>query len=208
MIASPHSDKRRARSERTRVKLLDAAMHCYRQNGVSGTSMEIVAQQAGVGRATLYRHFTNQEALLAEVMAYNTGQLQDLLANSMADCKRAEEFYVEAALIIIQQCHERGLDKLFFGGDSSNATITRISFSDSRITAMGEELLGPFYQRAKAEGILRDWVTKPLLQEWTTRLLLSFLVNPSPRLNSEKKLRKFFYEAVMPSIIIQKNAGL
>ena len=201
MIVAPPSDKRRARSERTRVKLLDAAMHCYRQNGVSGTAMEDVAQQAGVGRATLYRHFANQEALLAEVMAHHTVQLQALLATSMKDCKRTEELFVEAALIIIQQSRERGLDKLFFGGDSSSAVISRISFSDSTITAMGNDLLGPFYQRAKAEGILRDWVTKPLLQEWTARLLVSFLDTPSPRLNSERKLRKFFYDAVMPSII-------
>jgi len=194
-------DKRRARSERTREKLLEAAMDCYRQNGVSGTAMEDVAQQAGVGRATLYRHFANQEALLAEVMAHNTALLQSSLTASLKDCRRPEEIFVEAALIIIHQCHERGLDKLLFGDTSSSAVINRISFSDPTLTAMGNDLLDPFYQRAKAEGILRDWVTKPLLLEWTARILLSFLVTPSPRLNSERKMRKFFYEAIMPSII-------
>lgn len=200
-MTSPPKDQRRARSERTRENLLDAAMHCYRQNGVSKTAMEDVAQQAGVGRATLYRHFSNQEALLAEVMANNTSQLQTLIANSLKDCEHAEEFFVEAALIIIQQCRELGLDKLFFGESASSAVINRIGFTDSTIASMGNDLLGPFYKRAKAQGILRDWVTKPLLLEWTARLLFSFLVSPSPRLNSERKLRKFFYQAVMPSII-------
>ena len=176
-------------------------MHCYRKNGVSGTAMEDVAQHAGVGRATLYRHYANQEALLAQVMAHNIAQLQALLATSMRGYERAEEFFVESALIIIRQSHERGLDKLFFGDGSSSAVINRLSFTNSTITDMGNDLLGPFYQRAKAEGILRDWVTKPLLQEWTARILLSFLVSPSPRLNTDRKLRKFFYEAVMPSII-------
>jgi hypothetical protein len=67
--------------------------------------------------------------------------------------------------------------------------------------AMGDNLIDPFYQRAKAEGVLRDWVTKALLQEWTSRLLLSFLSNPSLLLNTESKMRRFFYDAVMPSII-------
>ena len=66
---------------------------------------------------------------------------------------------------------------------------------------MGEEMLDPFYRRAKAEGILRDWVTRPLLLEWTSRLMLSFIATPSPRLNTPAKLRRFFRDAILPSII-------
>jgi AcrR family transcriptional regulator len=195
------ADKRRARSERTREKLLDAAMACYRKNGIGGTAMEDVAQQAGVGRATLYRHFANQEALLADVMAHNLAQMQALMSTSIQDCTLPEEFFVETALVIINECYKRGLNTILFSDSTSNSVVSRISFSDPTLTAMGDDLIGPFYQHAKEEGILRDWVTKPLLQEWTSRLMLSFLTNPSPRLNSDRKLRKFFYEAVMPSII-------
>ena len=194
-------DKRRARSERTRQNLLEAAMHCYREKGVSGTGMEDVAQQAGVGRATLYRHFKNQEALLSEVMAHNLEELKVVLATSLKGCTKAEDFFVEATLVIIRECNERGITALLFGDKSSSSLINRISFSEPRITAMGSDLIGPFYKRAKAEGILRDWVTKPLLQEWTSRLLLSFLITPSTHLNNEKKMRKFFHSAVMASII-------
>ncbi len=201
MTTSNTSDKRRARSERTREKLLDAAIHCYRKKGLSRTAMEDVAQHAGVGRATLYRHFANQEALLSEVMAHNIEQLQAVITTSLKGCEKPEEFFVEAALVIIRECQQRGLNTLLFGDESSSQVISRISFSNPTITGMGDDLIGPFYKRAKAEGILRDWVTKPLLQEWTSRLLLSFLVTPSSRLDSENKMRKFFYDAVMPSII-------
>jgi len=195
------TDKRRARSERTREKLLDAAMACYRRNGVNSTVMEDVAQQAGVGRATLYRHFANQEALLADVMAHNLEQMQALMTTSIQDCILPEEFFVETALVIINECYERGLNTMLFSDGTANSVVSRITFSDPTLSTMGNDLIDPFYQRAKNEGILRDWVTRPLLQEWTSRLLLSFLTTPSPRLNSERKLRKFFYEAIMPSII-------
>lgn len=203
MTAPVNADKRRARSEQTREKLLEAAMQCYRRHGVSGTAMEDVAVQAGVGRATLYRHFTNQENLLTNVMAHNTAQLQQLLATSLQGCTLPEEFFVEAALVIIQECHDRGLNTLFFTDESSNSLISRIGISDPTLTTMGNELIEPFYRRAREEGILRDWVTKPLLQEWTSRLLMSFLITPSKHLNSERKMRKFFYDAIMPSIIMR-----
>ena len=193
-------DQRRARSERTRENILDAALHCYQEQGVSGTAMEDVARQAGVGRATLYRHFSNQDILLAEVMTRNIEQLQQVMASSLKSCSRPEEYFVEAALAIIRECHERSLTTFLFGDESLIPAINRITFSPTMV-AMGDNLIDPFYQQAKAEGILRPWVSKALLQEWTSRLLLSFLTNPSPLLNTENKMRRFFYDAVMASII-------
>jgi AcrR family transcriptional regulator len=199
----PKVDKRRVRSELTREKLLLAAMHCYRTYGVSNTAMEDVARHAGVGRATLYRHFSNQEALITEVMAANLRQVQQLLVEKVQGCETAQEYFVESAIIIINESRKRDLTSLLFGEGSSPSLINRISFSQPNIVAMGNDLIAPFYDRAKAQGILREWVTKPLLQEWVSRVLLSFLMSPSPRLNNERKMRKFFHEAIMPSIILQ-----
>ena len=193
-------DQRRMRSERTRENILDAALLCYQEHGVSGTAMEDVARQAGVGRATLYRHFSNQDALLTEVMTRNITQLQQLMASSLKGCTRPEEYFVEAALVIIRKCHERSLSAFLLGDDAAIPAVGRITFSPAMV-AVGNKLIDPFYQWAKVEGILRPWVTKALLQEWTSRLLLSFLTNPSPHLNTENKMRRFFYDAVMPSII-------
>lgn len=176
-------------------------MYCYQNYGVSNTAMEDVAQQAGVGRATLYRHFSNQEALITEVMAANLRQVQACLKERLKDCGTPEEFFVESAIIIIKESHKRALTSLMLDEGSSASMINRISFSDPNIVAMGDELIAPFYEKAKAQGILREWVTRPLLQEWTSRLLLSFLMTPSPRLNNDRKMRKFFYDAIMPSII-------
>jgi AcrR family transcriptional regulator len=193
-------DQRRARSERTRENILDAALYCYQDQGINDTAMEDVARQAGVGRATLYRHFSNQEALLMEVMTRNVEQLQQVMASSLKSSTQPEEYFVEAALAIIRECHERSLTDFLFGDEAAITAINKITFSPAMV-AMGDNLIDPFYQRAKAEGILRDWVTKALLQEWTSRLLLSFLTNPSPHLNTENKMRRFFYDAVMPSIV-------
>ena len=191
------------RSELTREKVLVAAMHCYRTYGVSNTAMEDVARQAGVGRATLYRHFSNQEALITEVMAANLRQVQQRLVERVKGSETAEEYFVESAIIIINESRKRDLTSLLFGEGSSPSMINRISFSQPNIVAMGNDLIAPFYDRAKAQGVLREWVTRPLLQEWVSRVLLSFLMSPSPRLNNERKMRKFFHEAIMPSIIRQ-----
>ncbi|MGA5194153.1 TetR/AcrR family transcriptional regulator [Streptomyces exfoliatus] len=57
----------RADVQRNRAALLETAQRHFLRHGV-GTSLEAVAKEAGVGPATLYRHFPTREALLAAVL--------------------------------------------------------------------------------------------------------------------------------------------
>lgn len=52
----------------TRDRLLDAAELCLRQNGIRRTTVAQVADQAGVSRAWLYRHFPDKAALLGAAL--------------------------------------------------------------------------------------------------------------------------------------------
>ena len=56
-----------ARSRATRAKILDAAAELTQKQGFERTTMAEVAQQAGVGTGTLYRHFPDKRALLLEL---------------------------------------------------------------------------------------------------------------------------------------------
>ena len=61
--------KRRAeRQEETRQRILDATVALYEQVGVLGTTISAVAEQAGVERLTVYRHFPDETALLTTMM--------------------------------------------------------------------------------------------------------------------------------------------
>jgi TetR/AcrR family acrAB operon transcriptional repressor len=51
-------------AEQTRCKILAAARRCFHARGVSATSLEHIAQEAGVTRGAIYWHFANKEELL------------------------------------------------------------------------------------------------------------------------------------------------
>lgn len=193
-------DKRRARSEVTRQNILDAAVLCYRELGVAGATMEDVARQSGVGRATLYRHFSNQNQLLAEVIMREMTELKEMLDNALPPDRPCEDYLVEGALIILRESPRRALSRILFEAQSA-AAVAELSLSDGAIYGMGADWVAPFYQRANKEGVLRDWVTPEALQEWITRILVSHLSAPSQVLKDEAALRQFFYDAVVPSII-------
>lgn len=56
--------KRAAAHEETRQRIVDAAIKLHQSKGPAATSMRDVAQEAGVGTVTVYRHFADDMELL------------------------------------------------------------------------------------------------------------------------------------------------
>lgn len=85
---SRHSNAGRPRSEKSHQAILKATLELLARNGLQGTSIEAVAEKAGVGKSTIYRRWSDKEELalaaLEELQARRstkmTGNLrQDLL---------------------------------------------------------------------------------------------------------------------------------
>lgn len=55
--------ERGARQDETRQKIVEAAIHLHQKRGIAATSMLDIAEQAGVGKVTVYRHFPDLDAI-------------------------------------------------------------------------------------------------------------------------------------------------
>jgi AcrR family transcriptional regulator len=63
----------RTRSTEAHEKVLHAALELFAERGVEATSMDAIAQESGVSKATIYNHWSDKEALLLEVMLMVNG---------------------------------------------------------------------------------------------------------------------------------------
>ncbi|WP_370677721.1 TetR/AcrR family transcriptional regulator [Pleomorphomonas sp. PLEO] len=61
-------DRVRTRGARTVERIFEAARRLFLSHGVSETSMEAIAQEAGVSKATLYSHYGSRDELFAAVI--------------------------------------------------------------------------------------------------------------------------------------------
>jgi AcrR family transcriptional regulator len=73
-----HSETRTAQKAQTRQKILAALAVAITQPDFAALSMAEIAKAAGVGEATLYRHFPNREALLDGLVAQFDHVMGDL----------------------------------------------------------------------------------------------------------------------------------
>jgi AcrR family transcriptional regulator len=104
-----------------RAALIRAALQLVEQHGVKGLALSDAARLAGVSVAAPYRHFTDKEALLAEIAAEGFRLFRDALATASQShpkdkVKRLVEMgvaYVEFAL------HHRSHFKVMWEGGIS-----------------------------------------------------------------------------------------
>lgn len=63
----------------TREKIITTAYKTFYQQGFHACGVELLAQQAGVTKRTLYAHFGSKEGLTEAVLAYRHAQFMDKL---------------------------------------------------------------------------------------------------------------------------------
>ncbi|HEY2720062.1 MAG TPA: helix-turn-helix domain-containing protein, partial [Solirubrobacteraceae bacterium] len=63
--------------QRTREALLEAAIEEFYDDRWSKTSLEALAQRAGVTKQTLLRHFRSKEGLLIQALVHGAAQVLD-----------------------------------------------------------------------------------------------------------------------------------
>ncbi len=93
---------------RRRDALVDAAAALVSAGDVHDVSMEAVAEQAGVSRPLVYKHFANRHELLAAVYRREALRLHDELAAEVTEAGTVEEMFLALVRGSLRAAAERG----------------------------------------------------------------------------------------------------
>jgi AcrR family transcriptional regulator len=90
----------------TRLAIIEAAMSLFKQQGFHETSMEQIAEQSDVSKATLYKYFEVKEAIIAaywqEKIKNSKDQLQQIITNNPDTRSRLEAAFRSFMQYIMQ----------------------------------------------------------------------------------------------------------
>ncbi|WP_326771330.1 TetR/AcrR family transcriptional regulator [Streptomyces sp. NBC_01445] len=139
---------KRSDAERNRGRIIAAARTVFGCHGLNA-SMASVARQAGVGIATLFRHFPGKEELVVAVFA----DRMEVYARATADALAAPDPWDGFTGYIQEVCAMQAADRGF-------ADILTMSFSDAQeLEALRAQAYQGFLEligRAKDSGQLRE----------------------------------------------------
>jgi AcrR family transcriptional regulator len=139
----------RVDSIRNRIRVLEAAKVVFNAGG-SGASLDAVAREAGVGIATLYRHFPTREALYEAVYRHEVDELAGLAERLVAESApptQAMRQWLGAAVEFVAT--KKGAAALALAAQGPQELI---AYSTSRLT----EAVALLLNRAVAKEELRD----------------------------------------------------
>ena len=91
------------------TRILKAALDLFTEHGVSGTSLQMIADAAGVRKASVYFQFKTKDELIIAVTEMQLARLEDALdaAEAAGDRPRARELLLDA--VIDMAVEQRGM---------------------------------------------------------------------------------------------------
>jgi AcrR family transcriptional regulator len=156
------------------AKVVDGALRAIARFGLSKLTVDDVAREAGISRATLYRYFPGRGAVLAAVIQAETDRLQQGLDDALADVTTLADAlaavagfgsraFVDHAALQTLLATEPGavLPHLCFSGADNLLTVAA-----DRIGPHLCRFMGPLQARRTGE--------------WLARIVLSYGLAPPP----------------------------
>lgn len=142
-----------------RNALLGATKELIRERGVRGFSVSEAARRAGVSVSAPYRHFSDREAMLAEVAAMSFASLRAAFSGlRLSENFEERAIQVAAAYGEFARADPARFESMFAGGVDKNAH-PEVLDEAARVQGQLEEALAPF--------LAADDVTSRAAELWT-----------------------------------------
>lgn len=178
-------------------RLVAAAVDCIARWGVSKTSLDDIAREAGVSRATVYRALPGgKERLVALVLAHEVGRFfHDVDAELAAAGDLADLLTRAISRALDEMADNRALQTLL--AHEPELVLPHFTFRRlESLFAVTVELCRPHLARFLPEAAIRPTA------EWAARLVLTYSVHPVPavRPHDPDSVRRLVDTYVMPAV--------
>ena len=193
-LETPH------RSENTRQAILDAAVTLYHAQGVAQTTASAIISASGVGRATFYRHFADQDEVLNQALKRDFESMLGAYTAQTYQHGTLEAQIVEDMGWFLRQMQVQPALSLLFG-PQRDQFLPRINATLAEFRKAAQIYVLPIFERAQAEGRIREGVTVESYVDWVTFIATSLQVVDAPFSTDDFKLRDTLRYFLLPSLI-------
>jgi AcrR family transcriptional regulator len=182
------------------AQFLDAAERCLRRNGIRRTTMVQVADEAGLSRAWLYRHFPDKASLLGAALIRQDEQFwsdarariarRATLTAQVAEAVRYSREQQASALVLKLRASEPAACAALLGAGLRQALPGMAMF------------WRPYLEAARERGEVRSNLNVARAAEWVMRVVLSLVTMPGEAVDADDPatVRKFVAEFLVSGL--------
>jgi AcrR family transcriptional regulator len=192
----------------THENILKIARRLFTSQGYTATSIRQIAEEAGIGKATVYHHFTDKQAILEALLAQSSRQSPDVFRNLQAG---------QDPHSVIRAATQASLNYLFENADLLQ--MVRREVPELRHKMMADYgvffkafsmLISESLQRGRQAGVFREMDpslgTRVLLTMIQGTFALTFMSGepPLPAEEASAPLLDIFFRGIENRVITEK----
>lgn len=153
--------KTKAEAEKTRLRILRAALTLFVDNGYERTTFADVARHIGLTKGTVYWHFKNKPDLLAELVVFMTERLTAQLAYTLShpatlnSLEAVTDYFVQRARLIVDSPANRRFFLMMRRLDWSSAKFVPVHRRIRRVSTMPYAIIFSALEGMRRTGVIR-----------------------------------------------------
>jgi AcrR family transcriptional regulator len=182
-VASRHDGGVVGRAERTRERIVEVAHARVREVGIRRLAMDAVADEAGLSRAALYRHFPNKQALVDAVLEHNARLYRRELDAVLDGLETLEDKVAAAARF--GQFPPRDLLLLGLAETDPGSLAMLLTTGAHQFLARATRFWAAHVEAAQAAGEVPAWLDPLQAGEWIARSLFSLATTPAATFDAD-----------------------
>ncbi len=150
--------------------ILEAGSLCLARLGQDRTSIQVIADAAGLNRTTVYRHFSDRSQLLRAINEYERDKQRATLSERIPDDASLEDALASIAEVLAATALAFNIPEHLRRRDRGLAQYYGLSGHDRHEWI--SDLVRPYVARARHAGELNQSVTEGQAVEWAALVLM------------------------------------
>lgn len=187
--------------DESRQRIIDSALELFLEFGLRRTTMEDVAKKASIGRATLYRRFSDKEELLKAVIMREAQREIKNVENSASQFTNIVDSVIEAFVISVTLIHKHPLLARILSTEP-DFVLPFLTIHFDEILSYSREYLASQIKLGQDMGVMNDFPAETTA-EFILRIIHSLMLTPKGAITptNEKSLREFARLYILPVLI-------
>lgn len=188
-------------AEENREHILDAAQRCFARRGIDATTVSDIAEEAGLSRSLVYRHFANRDEI---VLAAVERAAQRLMATAVKAYERSETLADLVTDTLVEMTWLSRNDPVLaatFGGRNWRLARSLVAHSDLMLGKPREYEAALRAQRPGFVEQLRDGLSFGDALEYVRTFGLGLVDAPTRIVGSRAAIRRHVVTFLLPVLV-------
>lgn len=169
-----------------RQRILNAARDVFAREGFRNAEVKTIATQAGVGKATIYKHFESKEDLLLNLVQENFRCIRDIALRNLVGAGHPLQRFEKTCMAIAEYLNQnRNFSTVVIR--EAGEFLPEIQNIHNTVVSENQPFADAFFDAMKSEGMIPDIPNNTLLE-----LLMNLTIGTiySWTLTADRDLRK------------------